>query len=85
MQYVSRTTSGTVRGERTLFFGLNASSAAGATINIKDGGSGGTTVLQFIIPASTSIVEDFDELPFNTDVYLEVASGTLTHGVFFVE
>lgn len=85
MQYVLRTTSGVVRDDRVLLKGVNITSTAGATVNLRDGDVGGPIVVQFIIPATGTVTEDFEDLPFNTNLYFEVASGTVTHGAIFVE
>ena len=85
MQYVVRTTSGEIRNTRSMLKGMNVTSTAGATINVRDGGASGTIVVSAIIAATGTFTEQFGDLPFNTDVYFEVASGSVTHGAFFVE
>jgi hypothetical protein len=85
MQYVNVTSSGLVRGSRTLLMGFHlASGNTDTVVEIVDGlDSSGDTVIKLYIPADTH--EDFsigEGIPFDVGIYFDVVSGSATGSIF---
>jgi hypothetical protein len=85
MQYdvkaAERATSGTAFGAPTRVKGLVVSFATGGTVELKDGGSSGTSRFKYTAPAAagtTNILIPGEGIRFNTDVYVALADATAT-------
>tara|TARA_R110000772_G_scaffold66908_5_gene148812 strand:- start:8469 stop:8744 length:276 start_codon:yes stop_codon:yes gene_type:complete len=85
MQYdvksVERTTSGTAFSGRVRVKGLVVSFATGGTVELKDGGTSGTSLFKYTAPAvagTTSILIPGEGILFETDVYVTLSSATAT-------
>ena len=77
-------TSGSIFGQpaRLKGFAVTGAAATASTITFKDGGSGGTTLVEFDIVANTNPNVAFILIPgegvkFSTDIYF-TTSGTIT-------
>lgn len=76
-----RTTSGSAYGAPTRVKGLAVSFASGGTVELKDGGSSGTSRFKYTAPAAAGTVNI--EIPgqgikFDTDVYVTLSDATAT-------
>ena len=85
MQYdvkaAERLTSGTAVASRARVKGLVVSFATGGTVELKDGGTSGTSRFKYTAPAAagtTNIVIPGEGILFETDVYVTLSSATAT-------
>jgi hypothetical protein len=85
MQYdvkaAERLTSGTAYASRTRVKGLVVSFASGGTVELKDGGSSGTSRFKYTAPAAagtTNIYVPGEGILFDTDVYVALSDATAT-------
>lgn len=76
-----RTTSGTAYGAPTRVRGMLISFASAGTVELKDGGSSGTSRFKYTAPAaagSISVLLPGQGIRFDTDVYAALTNATVT-------
>lgn len=76
-----RTTSGSAYGAPTRVKGVVVSFATGGTVELKDGGSSGTSRFKYTAPAAAgtvNIIFPGQGILFSTDVYVTLTSATAT-------
>lgn len=81
VQAAERTTSGTAFAAPTRVKSLIVSFASGGTVELKDGGSSGTSRFKYTAPATagtTNIYLPGEGIRFTTDVYVVLSSATAT-------
>lgn len=75
---VTLTADGSAYAARARVKGIHYTTTSAGSIVLKDGGAGGTTVLDVAIPASGSgnIIIPGSGIQFNTNIYLDLTSAT---------
>jgi hypothetical protein len=84
IQATTRTSDGSIYASRARVKGIFCTSASGGSIVLKDGGSGGTTLLNVAIAANfnNNIIIPQDGILFETSVYLDL-TGAESVTVFY--
>jgi hypothetical protein len=78
IQATTRTDDGSIYGSRARVKGIHCTTTSAGSIVLKNGGSGGTTLLSVAIGAAFSgnILIPDDGILFETNVYLDLTSAT---------
>lgn len=83
MQYVNFNASKIIRFDGAVVHGYVVTATVAAVVNIIDGTSAsGTVVMPLAIPVNTTVSLNGFGIPFDTGVYVQVVSGTVTGSVF---
>jgi len=86
MQYkIFPTGSTIINSERAIVHGFNIRATATAVVNVYDNiAATGDPVFKINVSTTESVSYDsFKGIPFNTGIFVEVASGTATGSIFF--